>query len=591
MLVQAAPAPPQNQIDPLLVLMMQQSAMDNNVVADAEFDPPVIGLGEYATYRIVVTALSEAVTLPEKLPAPAGLELRAGGRGMSFAPIGQTTQSRTTFNFHVTAKAEGSYAMPAFNAVANGKPVMIPATQLQVVAPGTGPSLKSPRLLAEIAPGDVYVGQALTVQVTLLDPNNTTVQGMLQPQAVGDAFIFEQSPGRQRREYRNVGGVTFPAMVNEIVVIPIKEGQHTLTVQAFAYLNRASAQRMISLPMYNPLLDSEPITVSVQHLPKTGELPGFTGLIGAFQVDLPRLSTNQLRAGDPLAMMITVKGVGNLTRLVPPRLEHADQWQVFPPVPDLTPPFVIQQRGSYNFAVTMIPLSEQVQATPPIPFSYFDPYRKRYVDISVVSVPVKVTAAPRLAATTTQTNEPGTSFPEDNGQRAERGQVMTGITDRPGPAIGSLVPVQARGWFLGLQLLPAAALGGLVAWDRRRRFLEQHPEVILKQRARRGVRHQLRRARRAAAGQDVAGFVAAAVDALREACAPHSAANPQALVCADVLAELPATQRAGTGAEMVTMLFEAADASHFMNQTPNRAALLTLSPRLEQLLGELGKRL
>jgi hypothetical protein len=134
-------------------------------------------------------------------------------------------------------------------------------------------------------------------------------------------------------------------------------------------------------------------------------------------------------------------------------------------------------------------------------------------------------------------------------------------------------------------------LGGLWAWDRRRRFLEQHPEVVLKRKARRGLARELRRARRAASARDAAGFVSASADALREACAPHLAATPGALVCADVLQELPAVPRGAQSTEMIRRFFAAADASRFGGPVNDSNELLALQPELEQLLEELRGRL
>jgi hypothetical protein len=142
-----------------------------------------------------------------------------------------------------------------------------------------------------------------------------------------------------------------------------------------------------------------------------------------------------------------------------------------------------------------------------------------------------------------------------------------------------------------MQIVPAFAIGGLWGWDRRRRFLELHPEVILKRRARRGLRRQLAFARRAAASRDAAGFVTGAANALREACAPHSAANPGALVCADVLHELPEPKRQGPTAESIRRLFAAADALRFGGAPKENSELLSLQGEVEKLLAELKTRL
>jgi hypothetical protein len=142
-----------------------------------------------------------------------------------------------------------------------------------------------------------------------------------------------------------------------------------------------------------------------------------------------------------------------------------------------------------------------------------------------------------------------------------------------------------------LQLVPAAALFGLWAWDRRRRHLEQHPEVLLKRQARQGLRRQLGLARRAATARDAAAFINGAANAFREACAPHGAANPEALVCADVLQELPVPDRTGPRGEVVRRVFSAADALRFGGPVKDAPELLALESEVESVLQQLRSRL
>ncbi len=82
-----------------------------------------------------------------------------------------------------------------------------------------------------------------------------------------------------------------------------------------------------------------------------------------------------------------------------------------------------------------------------------------------------------------------------------------------------------------------------------------------------------------------------AINALREACAPHGAANPEALVCADVLRELPATERESRGGDIVRRLFTADDAIRFGGPVRDGSELLALRPELERVLEELKARL
>ena len=152
-------------------------------------------------------------------------------------------------------------------------------------------------------------------------------------------------------------------------------------------------------------------------------------------------------------------------------------------------------------------------------------------------------------------------------------------------------PLHERLWFLAMQLVPASGIAGLWAWDRRRRFLAMHPDVVLKRRARRGLRRQTRILRRAAVKGDAARFVQGAVNALREACAPHIPANPQALVCDDVLNELPVEDRHGPAGDMVRSMFRTADATRFVEHSSGAPDLIAVQPQLEQLLAKLKERL
>ena len=132
---------------------------------------------------------------------------------------------------------------------------------------------------------------------------------------------------------------------------------------------------------------------------------------------------------------------------------------------------------------------------------------------------------------------------------------------------------------------------GLWGWDRRRRYLEQHPEVVLRRCARRALRRQWRDLRRAARAGDAARFTTAAVTALRAACAPYFPADPRALVSADVLPLLSGTVNGERGKEVARRFFAVTDAARFGSVAVETAELLKLQPEVEQLLAQLEERL
>jgi hypothetical protein len=588
-IVAVPPSPPTN---PLISLMVQQPTIDTDspVVALSEFDPPSVTRGGRVIYRIILTAMNESVKLPERLPAPAGLEFTPGGRGQSYSPALPKIQPRTTINFHATPAASGTYVMPAFTATAYGKPVRIPEARLTVVEPGATPTREAPRLLIELPEGEVYVGQDLLVKVVLPDRGDGLVQGLSQPQLLGEAFLVDMGFMRQRRDAITRNGQVIPVFITEMIITPLKEGQHPLMAQGQMIMNPPTA--LSGRPVfYIPLIDSDSLTVTIKPVPKDGQLPGFTGAIGNFQLDPPALSAAEVRAGDPVTLSVRVKGEGNLSRFGLPRLESVRDWQVFPPVSDGMPALQIQFQGFRVFTCTLIPLSDRVKATPPIPFCFFDPKRKMYIDLTIPPMPLKVTPAPGGVAPTQPLPNMSAAPDIDGPSRGERELVLTGLSELPGSPVFSLTPGQQRWEFLLLQLLPAVGLGSLWFWDRRRRFLEQHPEVVLKRRARRGLRRQLRLLTKATTARDAAAFVTAAVQALREVSAPQAAANPEALVGNDVLQALPPEARQGREGELVRTLFAAADRLRFNQQPPEAAALFARQPELDRLLAKMKEQL
>ena len=171
---------------------------------------------------------------------------------------------------------------------------------------------------------------------------------------------------------------------------------------------------------------------------------------------------------------------------------------------------------------------------------------------------------------------------------------LSGLAPNPGRVAGTLVPLERQPWFPVIQLAPVAAFLGLWAWDRRRRYLEEHPEILLRRRARRMLRRQRRVLRRAVRAGDAPGYAAAAVKALRVACAPHFPAEPRALVGGDVLqllGQADPPHRADRTAAVVRRFFAVTDAGRFARTSESAAELLVLQPELERVLEQLEARL
>jgi hypothetical protein len=161
----------------------------------------------------------------------------------------------------------------------------------------------------------------------------------------------------------------------------------------------------------------------------------------------------------------------------------------------------------------------------------------------------------------------------------------------PGRTARSLIPIQLHAWFPLVQVLPALGFCGLWFWDRRRRFLEQHPEIVRRRAARRDLRRELRRLEQAATAGDAAGFTRSAILSLQIASAPHYPAEPRALVCGDVLQILLVAERQGKFGETVRQFFAAADDAAFAAVPGTGFELIAAKSALQEVLLKLEAQL
>ena len=575
-----------------LMLSQPKIDVDSPVQPVAGFDPAVVRPGDVSIYRVTFNALETAIEWPDRIPVPQSLSTQPGGRGQMLAMSGPLITPRTTFNYRVRGREVGQFTIPEFTVIVNGKPVAIPAAHLEVTAalpPGTG----SPeQILLELPTNGLYVGQSLTARIIFQAAPGSTMLNLAQPQLNGQGFIVDQSSARARIESLPSGPSRTPVVsyVYEMSLTPIAVGKLTVSAQAYAIGNRVTGSVLMSNPGAVPptpytLVDSDPVTLQVRPLPRESELPGFTGAVGSYSLDPPELSTNIVSVGEPLQLKIRIRGEGNLARLVPPQVPQLSDWQVFATPAESTPPQILQAQGHVTFVYTLIPLSDKARATPALPFSTFDPERGAYTDLTVPAMSVTV-----LPGTVSAADLQAVLQAQKLDRESEKEPALSGLALAPGLAAG-LLPIQQRAWFPFLHLVPAGGLLSLWLWDRRRRFLEQHPAIMRRRRARRALRRERRLLERAAKGRDGANFAAFAVNAMKIAVAPHYPAEPRALVGADVLGLLSENERSGTQGRIVRRLFARSDAILFGAASADLRELLEAQPEIEAVLDDLEARL
>ena len=461
------------QIPPNLAsqLMVPQPAVDHsppeNISATAEFDPPVVRPGENTFYRVAINATENTIEWPEKFPAPPELLFGAGVRGQLTQPDGTPFHPLSGFVYEITATAAGHFVVPNFVVSAGGRSVEVPSAGLDVETNAV--TMPARKLSLEVSATNLFFGQPFRVRVILPAAQGNRIEALRDVQFNGNGILTDRLATRQSVEPVNRGGQLAPAYIYETVATPLATGPQKISAQGFTAGSGFGGPVVISAPAIisgGPpnyvLLASDAVSFNVRPLPAEGELPGFTGAIGKFFSDPPHLSTNRLRVGEPVRLKAVFHGEGDLTRLVPPAAPRSRDWQI-----------IADEPAGGGF--TLIPETDEPRETPAIPFSYFNPATTSYVDLTIPPLPVTVIGEGL------PTQLPAANDEAQPGAPAK----LSDLAPAPGKTASSLRPLQLRGWFVCVQLAPVAGFLGLWRWDRRRKFLEAHPEIVRRRKAKR----------------------------------------------------------------------------------------------------------
>jgi hypothetical protein len=537
-----------------LMLAQPKLDFDTPVRVEATFDPPRALPNQPVVYRITLNALKTGIIWSGRPPEVPGLDFRAGASGEIMQMAGTNMQPRSSFNFHARPGRPGTYVVPEFAIRVYGAEIKVPATVL-VVSPSAS-LVPAQKLVMDVSPPNPFVGEAARVRILSPVSPSGIVQALAQVTLNGSGFMQEVTANRQTVETAMADGRPSPHFVFETMLTPIMPGRQEVFAQAFAVGNRFSGSIIITGPAIisgathqYTLLDSDPVRLNFRPLPPEGRLPGFAGAVGDYVTELPRLSTNVVRVGEPVQLTVAVKGRGNLGRLSMPPAPRLADWQIFESKREQLPPQVVQSRGFVNFTYTLVPLHDGVERTPELPFSFFHPDREEYVSENVRPVPVKVLPGEKPADLARLLRQRSRS--ED----ARKEPALGSIATTTGVSAATLTPLQLRPWFPVLQLAPGVLFAGLMVWDRRRRFLEAHPNIVLRRRARRALhRHRLQMRKQSRWGNDP-GFADAALSGMRVVSAPHYPAAPGAVTSGDVLALLD-NDEPGNAREVVVNLFK-----------------------------------
>ena len=385
----------------------------------------VVGVGE--TFNLTYSVNAQASNFHG--PAITGFDVLSGPYTSTSSSIrainGRTSISiASTFTYILRANKEGTFEIPAATVTADNKQYHSNVVVIKVVknagsgqntSPGGTTGKNNNQNNGEIQSGsnDVFVkavvdnnnpiqGEGIILTYKIFFKVSISQPNITKPSSFEGFWSHVLKDNVKYNQYTQTidGEVYHVAELLKVVLYPLKSGK--LVIDPFELECVAQYKRQTKTKTGDPFFDdffnnsffnesyanvektlkSNSVVINVRPLPTAEKPVDFSGAVGTFtfKTDLDKTKT---KTNDPINLKCTITGKGNIQLI--------DKLNInFPPDFETYDPKIINNvsttgagtSGSQTFEYLIIPRKAGKFTIKPIPFSYFDLEKKRYVTLS-----------------------------------------------------------------------------------------------------------------------------------------------------------------------------------------------------------------
>lgn len=467
----------------LLVLAGEAAA---EATVSATLSPSSFSIGQSGQLSLTVTGTKSAEL---ELPEVEGLEILRRGQSSRMNFVNGTYSSSLTTTFIVIASAPGQYIIPPIRVTVGKKhfetePLELSVTPAAATVPSAGTDAQhsankeGPNAFITLEGiGDQhYLGEVVPVTIRAYFHQGLRADLASFPRLTGDSCVIEplKKEPAQIRETKN--GAGYNVLIWETELSPIKEGDHTLQLEmdAVQYVQQRRQSTSIfggQSPFGRDIFDdffggvqkrpfrlaSEPLPITILPLPAEGRPDDFNGAVGIFSFETS-VEPQSAEVGEPLTLQLKIRGSGNLDRVEAPLFPDSPAWKSY--TPSLLETSASAQRTDEKiFEQAVVAKSRDVEAIPPIFFSYFDPAKKSYVTLTSQPLPVTISGddAPLPAAAAV------VAAPGPTSARPDDLEGLAPLHLDPGGTVSTIRPLFLQSWFLLLLAALLLVLAGSLA--------------------------------------------------------------------------------------------------------------------------------
>ncbi|SPE60567.1 conserved exported hypothetical protein [Verrucomicrobia bacterium] len=488
----------------------------------ASLDRDTVTLGESLTLSL--TFSGGAPENPPALPAIRNLQIDYVGPSSQFSFINGQVSSTVTHNFTVTPRQAGEFTIPAVTAEVAGAKLATQPLKLKVLAPNAPPPAavaagNEPAFMKLVLPRkEIYMGDTMLAELQLYVRSGVRFGRLQLTGFPADGFNVGKMAEGQRRQMQ-VGNAIYTVIPVSIALNPVKTGALNLgPVTATLVIEVPSSNRRRDI--FDPFgmfgnteekqvsLATETEALRALPLPTQNSPPNFNGAVGSYSLSVTAGPTN-VAAGDPITVRVQISGRGALDALTLPAQAGWEDFKTYPPTTKVETSDGFGLQGTKTFEEVVVPQSAEVNALPPISFSFFDPDQKAYRTVTQPALPLVVRpSASAQAPVVTQ-----------GGRRQDTPPPAQDIVDIK-QHLGAMVPVGPplvqQPWFLAVQSVPVLAWISTLVWRRRVESLANNPRLRRRRQVAQILREGLVELRRLATENQSDAFFATLFRLLQE---------------------------------------------------------------------------
>jgi hypothetical protein len=265
---------------------------------------------------------------------------------------------------------------------------------------------------------------------------------------------YQVAIGKPAKLNENINGISYEVLEFPTTISFIKTGKLTFgpaTLQCIALAPRQARNSFFDsffddYEEYPQILTSKVGNLTVQPLPPQPD--GFTGGIGRFNLEVSA-APQEVLAGDPVTVKLTVTGQGNLANIAPPTLPNQAGLKVYAAQPKTGQKAAIASSKTV-FEQIVFPLNERITTIGPYSLTYFDPAQGAYRTARTTVIPIKVKPNPNFNLAPSGAAVSATAD--------QLGQGLVYIKNSPGRLRLRTAPLHRQLWFWLLQTLPFGAI-------------------------------------------------------------------------------------------------------------------------------------